>query len=124
VVGLVGPNGAGKTTLLHMVVGLLAPTTGRIRVLDGPPPRERAEQLCRLGFVAQDTPLYRGFRVVEMLRFGALLNAGWDEERTLRRIAQLEIPLDRRISQLSGGQQAQVALALALGKASAPARAG
>jgi ABC-2 type transport system ATP-binding protein len=72
VVGLVGPNGAGKTTLLHMVVGLLAPTGGRIRVLDGPPPRERPEQLRRIGFVAQDKPLYPGFRVAEMLRESAI----------------------------------------------------
>jgi ABC-2 type transport system ATP-binding protein len=68
VVGLVGPNGAGKTTLLHMAVGLLAPTVGEIHVLDGPPPRERPGQLRRIGFVAQDKPLYRGFRVAEMLR--------------------------------------------------------
>ena len=52
VAGLVGPNGAGKTTLLHMVVGLLAPSAGEIRVLDGPPALERPEQLARIGFVA------------------------------------------------------------------------
>ena len=37
IAALVGPNGAGKTTLLHLAVGLLAPTTGQIRVLDQPP---------------------------------------------------------------------------------------
>jgi ABC-2 type transport system ATP-binding protein len=116
VVGLVGPNGAGKTTLLHMAVGLLAPTVGEIRVLDGPLPRERPDQLRRIGFVAQDKPLYPGFRVSEMLRFAAALNAGWDPEYARRRIGELEIPLDQRVGQLSGGQHAQVALALALGK--------
>ena len=116
VVGLVGPNGAGKTTLLHMAVGLLAPTAGEIRVLDGPPPRERPEQLRRIGFVAQDKPLYRGLRVAEMLRFGAALNPGWDQKWAASRIRDLGIPLGQRIGQLSGGQHAQVALALALGK--------
>ena len=116
VVGLIGPNGAGKTTLLHMAVGLLAPTAGDIRVLDGPPPRERPEQLRRIGFVAQDKPLYRGFRVGEMLTLGASLNPGWDQDWAVRRIGDLGIPLGQRVGQLSGGQHAQVALALALGK--------
>jgi ABC-2 type transport system ATP-binding protein len=116
VAGLVGPNGAGKTTLLHMAVGLLAPTVGDIVVLDGPPPRERPEQLRRIGFVAQDKPLYRGFRVAEMLDFGAALNPAWDRAWAVRRIGDSGIPLGQRIGQLSGGQQAQVALALALGK--------
>src|SRR5438445_674601 len=83
---LVGPNGAGKTTLLHMAVGLLAPSAGRINVLDGPPPREMPDQLRRIGFVAPDKPLYRGFRVGEMLRLGALLNPGWDAELVGRRM--------------------------------------
>lgn len=116
VVGLVGPNGAGKTTLLHMAVGLLAPTVGEIRVLDGPPPRERPEQLRRIGFIAQDKPLYRGLRVTEMLGFSAALNPGWEQEWAVCRIRDLGIPLEQRIGQLSGGQHAQVALALALGK--------
>jgi ABC-2 type transport system ATP-binding protein len=116
VAGLVGPNGAGKTTLLHMVVGLLAPSAGKIRVLDGPPALECPEQLARIGFVAQDKPLYGGLRVVEMLRFGAAMNPSWDQGYVRRRLQDLEIPLRQRISRLSGGQQAQVALAMALGK--------
>jgi ABC-2 type transport system ATP-binding protein len=116
VAGLVGPNGAGKTTLLHMVVGLLAPSTGQIRVLGGPPALGRPDQLARIGFVAQDKPLYRGLTVAEMLRFGAAMNSGWDQGYVQRRLAQLEIPMGQRISRLSGGQQAQVALAVALGK--------
>jgi ABC-2 type transport system ATP-binding protein len=116
VVGLVGPNGAGKTTLLHMAVGLLAASAGEIRVLDGPPALERPEQLARIGFVAQDKPLYRGLTVSDMLRFGAAMNPRWDQAYVRRRLQDLEIPLRRRISQLSGGQQAQIALAMALGK--------
>src|SRR5260221_772296 len=57
VVGLVGPNGAGKTTLLNLAVGLLAPTTGTIEVLGGPAPASPA-QLARVGFLAQDAPVY------------------------------------------------------------------
>jgi ABC-2 type transport system ATP-binding protein len=114
IAGLVGPNGAGKTTLLHIAVGLLEPTNGSIRILDEHPSDPRV--LPRVGFVAQDTPLYTGFNVGEMLAFGAHMNASFDDGFARERIARLEIPLDRKAGSLSGGQRAQVALALALAK--------
>jgi ABC-2 type transport system ATP-binding protein len=115
VAGLVGPNGAGKTTLLHLTVGLLEPTEGAISVL-GSARRSKPEALSRIGFVAQETPLYGGFTVAEMLRLGTRLNPRFDETMARTRLAQLEIPPERRIAHLSGGQRAQVALALALAK--------
>jgi ABC-2 type transport system ATP-binding protein len=115
VVALVGPNGAGKTTLLHLAVGLLAPSAGEVRVL-GAPPANRSEVLARVGFLAQDKPLYSGFRVDEMLRFGARLNPGWDQAVADRWLERFELPPDRRVGQLSGGQRTQLALALALAK--------
>ena len=78
-VGLVGPNGAGKTTLLQLAAGLLAPTRGTISVL-GEPPAASPAQLARVGFVAQDTPVYARMPVAEHLRMGAWLNPGWDDE--------------------------------------------
>jgi ABC-2 type transport system ATP-binding protein len=115
VVALVGPNGAGKTTLLHLAIGLLAPSAGEVRVL-GAPPANRSEVLARVGFLAQDKPLYSGFRVDEMLRFGARLNPGWDQAVADRWLERFELPPDRRVGQLSGGQRTQLALALALAK--------
>ena len=113
VAGLVGPNGAGKTTLLHLAVGLLCPTTGSVEVYGqsvGP------KVLPRIGFVAQDKPLYSGFTVEEMLRMGAALNPRWDGADVERRLDELGIPRHQRVGKLSGGHHAQVALALALGK--------
>jgi ABC-2 type transport system ATP-binding protein len=115
VTGLVGPNGAGKTTLLRLAVGLLAPTTGQITVLGGPPPAD-PEQLARVGFVAQDTPVYTHLSVAEHLRLGARLNPGWDAALASARIDQLGLDPAKRAGKLSGGQRAQLALTLALAK--------
>jgi ABC-2 type transport system ATP-binding protein len=104
VVALVGPNGAGKTTLLHLAVGLLAPSAGEVRVL-GAEPANRPEVLARVGFLAQDKPLYPGFTVAEMLRFGARLNPGWDQAVADRWLERFELPPGRRVGQLSGGQR-------------------
>ena len=115
VTGLVGPNGAGKTTLLRLATGLLAPTCGTISVLGGRPAAGPA-QLARVGFVAQDTPLYARMTVAGHLRLGAWLNPGWDDHLARRRIGQLGLDPKQRAGSLSGGQRAQLALTLALAK--------
>jgi ABC-2 type transport system ATP-binding protein len=115
VVGLVGPNGAGKTTLLQLAVGMLAPSAGEITAF-GRDPREAKSVLPRIGFVAQDSPLYRTFSVADTLTLGRHLNAHFDAAWAQERLGKLRIPLERKIGELSGGQRAQVALAVALAK--------
>jgi len=115
VAGLVGPNGAGKTTLLHLATGLLEPTTGTVSVF-GLNPRVDAQALPVIGFVGQEVPLYRSFTVADMLSFGRHLNPSWDDQLARSRLDRLDIPLRDRVDQLSGGQRAQLALALALAK--------
>jgi len=115
VVGLVGPNGAGKTTLLSLAAGLLAPTTGTIEVLGGRPGAGPA-QLARVGFLAQDAPVYAGLSVADHLRLGARLNPGWDAELARSRIERLDLDPAQKAGKLSGGQRAQLALILAVAK--------
>ncbi len=116
VIALVGPNGAGKTTLLQLVTGLLRPTAGAISVFGKDARDGSAQALSQVGFVAQQRPLYPNFTVADLLRMGRHLNLRWDQTLAEKRLAELGIPLTRRAGKLSGGQQAQVALALALAK--------
>jgi ABC-2 type transport system ATP-binding protein len=115
VVALVGPNGAGKTTLLSLAVGLLRPTAGSVRVL-GADPFSDAETRSSIGFVPQDTPLYRDFTAEDLLTLGCKLNRRWNGALARDRLTGLDVPLDRPTGRLSGGQRAQVALAMVLAK--------
>jgi ABC-2 type transport system ATP-binding protein len=115
VVGLVGPNGAGKSTLINLATGMLAPTTGTIEVLGGRPAAGPA-QLAKVGYLAQDAPVYAGFSIADHLRLGAHLNPGWDADMAQRRIDRLNLDPRQKAGKLSGGQRAQLALTLAVAK--------
>src|SRR6201986_211112 len=115
VAALVGPNGAGKTTLLNLAVGLTAPTVGAVTVLGGRPAGAPAA-LAGIAFVAQDTPLYRNLSAADMMHVTRNLNRRFDQPYAKARLAELGIPLSRKAGKLSGGQQAQLALTLALAR--------
>ena len=115
VVALVGPNGAGKTTLLNLAVGLALPTTGEVTVLGG----RRAGSLAALdgiAFVAQDTPLYKNLSAADLLHETRNLNRRFDQDYAEQRLGELGIPLRQKAGKMSGGQQAQLALTLALAR--------
>jgi ABC-2 type transport system ATP-binding protein len=116
VTALLGPNGAGKSTLLEMAVGLLEPSAGELRVLGRSPWTEAEELLPRVGFVAQEHPLHERFSLGEMLEYGRRLNPSFDGRLAERRLRRLGVAPDRKVGKLSGGQQSQVALTLALAK--------
>jgi ABC-2 type transport system ATP-binding protein len=115
VVALVGPNGAGKTTLLNLTVGLTAPSTGVITVLGGQPAGSLAA-LDGIAFVAQNTPMYRHLSAADMVHMTRNLNRQFDQAYAQARLGELDIPLNRKAGKLSGGQQAQLALTLALAR--------
>ncbi|MBN6039957.1 ABC transporter ATP-binding protein [Amycolatopsis sp. 195334CR] len=115
VTGLVGPNGAGKSTLLGLAAGMLAPSAGTIEVCGGVP-GSGPEQLAKVGFVAQNAPVYATLTVEEHLRLGARLNPGWDAALATERIDRIGLDPAQRAGKLSVGQRAQLALTLGIAK--------
>jgi ABC-2 type transport system ATP-binding protein len=116
ITALIGPNGAGKSTFLRLAAGLTTPSHGSISVFGHDPRGEANKVLPRIGFVAQDRPLYPRLTVAEMCTVGARLNRNWDRPYAESRLQRLGIDLRQKAGKLSGGQQAQVALVLALAK--------
>ena len=115
ITALVGPNAAGKSTLIKTWVGFERPTRGSVRVAGIDPWKNRSAALAKLGYVPQSPTLYDGLSVDDHLDLARQLRPGFDRDYARARLAQLDIPADQGARDLSGGQQAQVALALALG---------
>ena len=115
ITALVGPNGAGKSTLIRGFVGFERPTSGRMTVMGIDPWRDRGRAVVHTGYVPQNASLYRSLTVAHHLDMAASLRPRFDRDVARRRLEELDIPLDRLAGELSGGQQAQVALALAIG---------
>ena len=82
----------------------------------GAPPAADAAQIARVGFVAQQNPLYPSLTVADHLRLGEWLNPLWDADAARQRVAELGLDPKQRAGRLSGGQHAQLALTLALAK--------
>jgi ABC-2 type transport system ATP-binding protein len=115
VAALVGPNGAGKTTLLNLAVGLAEPSEGDVTVL-GSRPAGSPAALDGIAFVAQDTPVYKNLSAADMLHLSRNLNRRFDRRYAEARLGELGISLNRKAGKLSGGQQAQLALTVALAR--------
>lgn len=115
ITAIVGPNGAGKSTLLKLCIGFERPTAGTIEVLGVDPTQDRDRAVAAIGYVPQSPSLYRDLSVREHLHLAEAIRPGFDVAFASSRLAALGIPVARRPPELSGGQQAQVGLAMALG---------
>lgn len=114
VVGLVGRNGAGKSSLLRCLAGLTEPDSGSSSLLGCPSLELTDAMRARLGYVAQAPDLLEWMQVEEHLRMVGRAYPGWDEERCLMLAARFELPLAKKVRELSGGDQQKLAVVLAL----------
>jgi ABC-2 type transport system ATP-binding protein len=114
VCGLVGPNGAGKTTTIAMLLGLIPPTSGRLRVLGLNPTRDSLALRQRIGYVPEQHYMYEWMKVRQVLRFARHVYPTWNDAECDRLTAAFDLPLRQRVKTLSRGQTAKLALTIAL----------
>jgi len=114
VMGLVGPNGAGKTTIIKLIMNLIRPSSGTIKVF-GLDHREReAEVKARIGFVYDVPPFYDDATLRATARAIAPFYPRWSDDLFQGLLERFELPPGRRIKTLSQGMRTKFALALAL----------
>jgi ABC-2 type transport system ATP-binding protein len=114
VYGLLGRNGAGKTTAIKMLLGMAQPSYGRAEVLGEDSLSLRPETRARIAYLAEGHPLYRWMTIGQAVRFTRPFYAQWNQHLLEQILDHFELSQRRRIGRLSRGQQAQVALALAV----------
>lgn len=112
--GFLGINGAGKTTTIRVLMGIVAAEAGTITLLGETERRTTVRQKQRIGYVSQEQTFYPWMTGAQLGRFVGAFYPTWDGVEFERLLSVLEVPADRRVSQLSGGMKAKLALALAV----------
>jgi len=115
ITALVGPNGAGKSTLIRACLGFERLDEGRLLVNGLDSERDRTGAVASVGYVPQRGSLYQGLSIADHMTMALTARPSFDSARTFDRLRALGLGERRNVGELSGGEQAQVALALAMG---------
>jgi ABC-2 type transport system ATP-binding protein len=112
--GFLGVNGAGKTTTIRMLMGIIAAEAGSMQLFGETIRRTTVRQKQHIGYVSQEQNFYPWMTCRSLGRFVGSFYPKWDRAEFGRLLELFEIPECRRVSQLSGGMKAKLALALAI----------
>ncbi len=111
---IVGPNGVGKSTFLKILIGLLRPSSGEVHLMGETISEVTPAIRQNIHYIGADTQIYPMFRVAEVLRYQSLLYHRWNEKRCTTLVEAWEIPLHKRIRQLSLGTKMKLKIVIAL----------
>ncbi len=112
--GFLGRNGAGKTSTMRMLMGIVKPSAGQIELWGKATRRLTIQQKQRIGYVSQYQTFYGWMSGRRLGKFVAGFYPTWDDSEFQRLASVLDVPLEKRVSHLSGGTRVKLALALAL----------
>jgi ABC-2 type transport system ATP-binding protein len=114
VYGLVGPNGAGKTTTIKILMNARQPSEGTTEVFGRDSRRLSPEDFAQIGYVSENQRMPEWMTVEYLMNYLAPFYPSWDVSRARELLRQFELPLDRKIRNLSHGMRMKAALACSL----------
>ncbi|GJM13880.1 MAG: multidrug ABC transporter ATP-binding protein [Pseudohongiella sp.] len=110
VYGLVGANGAGKTTLIKHLLGLLRAKSGSVRIFGEDPVRNPESVLSHIGYLSEDRDIPDWMSIDELMRYTGAYHSSWDQAYAKELLDTFSLDPSKKISTLSRGMRAQVAL--------------
>lgn len=116
VMGLVGPNGAGKSTILRIIMGLIGPDSGRVKVLGYSMPKDQLAAKRNIGFVAEDMRLYETETIAFHMDFIKSIFDSWDDGYAKTLLHRFDLNKDQKVKGMSHGQRVKATLLLALAR--------
>lgn len=114
ITGLIGPNGAGKTTLIKMMMGMVNPDRGNIKIFGKEISSNDAEYKDRIGYVSDENYFYENLSIKQMSKIIAPFYSLWDEAAYNKYIEMFKLSPQKKIKDLSKGMKMKFSLAVAL----------
>lgn len=118
ITAFLGRNGAGKSTTIKMLLGMILPTAGEGTILGKQirDPKANLEMRRRVAYVAEDKPLYGYMTVEQTIRFASSFYSDWRTDLEQKLLQEYELPLRKKVKQLSKGMRTKLALLLAFAR--------
>ncbi|MCY9534817.1 ABC transporter ATP-binding protein, partial [Paenibacillus thiaminolyticus] len=114
ITGLIGPNGVGKSTLIKMMIGLIRPDSGSVKILGCDMPNQEIDIKQRIGIVSDDCFYYEHLTIRDTKRMIAPFYKKWNEKKFNSYLEQFELSPKKKIKDLSKGMKVKLSLAVAL----------
>jgi len=114
ITGLIGPNGVGKSTLIKMMLGMVRPDSGSVKILGLDMPKDELEIKQRIGIVSDDCFYYEHLTVSDSMKMIAPFYKKWNEKKFNRYLEQFELSPKKKVEDLSKGMKVKFSLAIAL----------
>lgn len=113
IMGFIGANGAGKTTTIKLLMNLLKKESGEIKIFGLDHVKDEVEIKQKIGFVYEDCYLYQHLTLVKMKNMIAPFYKNWNEDKFQNLVQKFNLPLKKKISELSKGNKVKYSIALA-----------
>ncbi|NMO98031.1 ABC transporter ATP-binding protein [Paenibacillus lemnae] len=114
ITGLIGPNGVGKSTLIKMILGMITPDAGTIRILGNSMPEQEVDIKQRISIVSDDCFFYEHLTIKETGKMIAPFYSHWNDQKFKSFLEQFQLSPSKRVQDLSKGMKIKLALAIAL----------